>query len=92
MSHIIDFVLGAANATSAVNGVLTAVRNIVSPILLIVIGFAGLRFVFNHKIMEAIIFLVMAIFVAVIWFNPAIVANIGDGLGNATGVGGTSYK
>ena len=98
MSHFIDLVVAAAkpatgtsSGTTAVNAVLTQVRNVVSPILLIVIGFAGLRFIFNHKIMEAIIFFVMAIFVAIVWFNPAIVANIGDGIGSATGIGGDSY-
>jgi len=76
MSHLVNLVVAADNA--AATALVTSLKAFIGPILLAIIGIVALRFLFNHQIMQFITFVVVAILVGVLFYNPEIIKTIAN--------------
>lgn len=74
----------AASGTDIANGI----RNFVGPILMLVMGIVAITFLFRREMTQFIIFLVIAIVVAIIFYAPDIIANIGKDVSKEVGESG----
>lgn len=71
--NVNNFIL-AASGESLANGV----RNFVGPILMLVMGIVAITFLFRREMTQFIIFIVIAIVVAIIFYAPDVISNIGQ--------------
>lgn len=78
-----DFIIGATGGTLA-----TGIRNFIGPILLLVMGIVSITFLFRREMTQFLIFLVIAIVVAIIFYAPDVIKNIAKGVEKGTGTGG----
>lgn len=83
LSNVNSFVL-AASGSDIANGI----RNFVGPILMLVMGIVAITFLFRREMTQFIIFLVIAIVVAIIFYAPDIISNIGKDVSKELGEGG----
>lgn len=61
---------------NAADDIVTAVQSYVGPIFLLIVGIVALTFLFRREIMQFVIFLVIAIVVAILFYAPGIVKSI----------------
>lgn len=66
--------------------IVQTVQAYVGPILLLLIGIVALTFLFKREVMQFVIFLIIAILVAVLFYSPGIVKAIADAFTNSTGL------
>lgn len=59
-----------------------AVRNFVGPILLLIIGIIAITFLVKREMTQFIIFLVIAIVVALIFYAPGIISSLAGSVAN----------
>lgn len=85
LSSVNDFVLAAASGNSLANGI----RNFVGPILMLVMGIVAITFLFRREMTQFIIFLVIAIVVAIIFYAPDVIKSIAQGVEKGTGTSGS---
>lgn len=85
LSSINDFVLAAASG----NSLATGIRNFIGPILMLVMGIVAITFLFRREMTQFIIFLVIAIVVAIIFYAPDVIKSIAQGVEKGTGTGGS---
>lgn len=78
-----DFIVGAT-ANSLADGI----RNFIGPILLLVMGIVSITFLFRREMTQFLIFLVIAIVVAIVFYAPDVIKNIAKGVEKSTGTGG----
>lgn len=84
LSFINDSVLAATNGSSLATGI----RNFVGPILMLVMGIVAITFLFRREMTQFVIFLVIAIVVAIIFYAPDFITNIAKGVNTESGVNG----
>ena len=71
-----------ANASEKI---VTAVQAYVGPILLLIIGVVALTFLFKREIMQFVIFIIIAILVAILFYAPGVVKSIAQAFTGETG-------
>lgn len=77
--NIQSFIMAASGADIA-----DGIRNFVGPILMLVMGIVSITFLFRREMTQFIIFLVIAIVVAIIFYAPSIIENIGKDVSKET--------
>lgn len=79
-----------ANASEKIAG---AVQAYVGPILLLIIGIVAITFLFRRQITQFVIFLVIAIAVAIFFYAPGVIVAIAKAFTGETGIdsGSTSW-
>lgn len=80
-----DFILAAANPG---DGIAKGIRNFVGPLLLLVMGIVSITFLFRREMTQFLIFLVIAIVVAIVFYAPDVIKNIAKGVEQNTGTKG----
>lgn len=78
-----DFIVGATG-----NSLADGIRNFIGPILLLVMGIVAITFLFRREMTQFLIFLVISIVVAIIFYAPDVIKNIARGVEKGTGTGG----
>jgi hypothetical protein len=81
---VTDFV-AAANPSQ---GLVDAIKAYLGPIVLLVIGIFALKFLLNSQIMAFVMFIITAIFVALIFYYPGIIESIASAFYNESGASG----
>lgn len=78
---------------NAADDIVKTVQAYVGPILLLIIGIVALNFLFRREIMQFVIFLVIAIVVAILFYAPGIVKSIAQQFTGETGLdsGGATW-
>lgn len=82
-----NFVL-AATGDSLADGI----RGFVGPILMLVIGIVAITFLFRREMTQFMIFIVIAIVVAILFYAPDVIANLGRNINEETGLNGNWKK
>lgn len=86
--NVNNLILAAASATSLAEGV----RNFVGPILMLVMGIVAITFLFRREMTQFIIFIVIAIVVAIIFYSPDVISNLGQDVSKEADLGsGTGW-
>lgn len=62
-------------------GLVTTLRNFIGPLMLLSAGIAALYFLFNRAVSQFLVFLVIFVGVAAIFYSPQFVSNLGTRLG-----------
>lgn len=83
VSFVNDLVV-AAGSESLVDGL----RNFIGPILMLVMGIVAITFLFKREMTQFMIFLGIAIVVAIIFYAPGLITNIAQNVNTSTGNGG----
>ena len=78
-----DFIV-AAGSESLVNGI----RDFIGPILMLIMGIVAITFLFRREMTQFMIFIGIAIVVAVIFYAPGLISNIAKNVNESTGNGG----
>lgn len=86
LSAVNDFVLAAGTSGDSLA---KGIRNFVGPILLLVMGIVAITFLFRREMTQFVIFLVIAIVVAIIFYAPDVIKNIAKGVEGGTGTKGS---
>lgn len=84
LSFVNDFVLAAGGDSLA-----TGIRNFVGPLLMLTMGLVAMTFLFKREMTQFMIFLVIAILVAIIFYAPDIIKNLAQSVNTSSGNGGT---
>lgn len=86
--NVNNLILAAASANSLAEGV----RNFVGPILMLVMGIVAITFLFRREMTQFIIFIVIAIVVAIIFYSPDVISNLGQDVSKEADLGsGTGW-
>lgn len=72
---------------NAADDIVKAVQSYVGPIFLLIVGIVALNFLFRREIMQFVIFLIIAIVVAILFYAPGVVKSIAQQFTGETGVG-----
>lgn len=75
--------LAEGNASEKIVGALQAY---IGPVLLFIIGIVAITFLFQRQIMQFVIFLVIAILVAILFYAPGIIKSIAKAFAGETSV------
>lgn len=78
-----NFIVAATGAELA-----QGIRDFVGPILMLVMGIVAITFLFRREMTQFIIFLVIAVVVAIIFYSPDLVQNIGKDVDKSVGGSG----
>lgn len=70
----------------------TGIRNFVGPILMLVIGIVAITFLFRREMTQFLIFIVIAVVVAILFYAPDVIANLGRNINDETGLDGAWKK
>lgn len=91
---LLDILLNLTGFVVAASGdsLATGIRNFVGPILMLVIGIVAITFLFRREMTQFMIFIVIAIVVAILFYAPDVIANLGQNINNETGLGGNWDK
>lgn len=84
ISFVNDFVVAAGTESLA-----TGIRNFIGPILLLIISIVAITFLFKREMTQFVIFVVIAIVVALLFYAPTVVKNLAQSANTATGQGGS---
>lgn len=84
LSFVNDFVLAAGGDSLA-----TGIRNFIGPLLMLTMGLVAMTFLFKREMTQFMIFLVIAILVAIIFYAPDIIKNLAQSVNTSSGNGGT---
>lgn len=82
--NVNDFILAATTG----KGIADGIRNFIGPILMLVMGIVAITFLFKREMTQFIIFLVIAIVVAIIFYGPGLIVSIGQGVNKEVGGSG----
>lgn len=85
LSFVNDFVLAATDGGTLADGI----RNFIGPILMLIMGVVAITFLFRREMTQFVIFLVIAIIVAIIFYAPDVIKNIAQGVEDEAGTGGS---
>lgn len=85
LSFVNDFVLAATSGGTLADGI----RNFIGPILMLIMGVVAITFLFRREMTQFVIFLVIAIIVAIIFYAPDVIKNIAQGVEDEAGTGGS---
>lgn len=61
---------------NAAESIVSAIQAYVGPFLLLIIGIVALTFLFRREIMQFVIFLIIAILVAILFYAPGVIKAI----------------
>lgn len=75
----------AAGSQSLADGI----RAFVGPLLMLTMGIVAMTFLFKREMTQMIIFLVIAILVAVIFYGPELIKNLAKDVSQSSGTGAT---
>ncbi len=81
----------AANASEKLVGALQAY---IGPILLLLIGIVAITFLFRREVMQFVLFIIIAVVVAILFYAPGVVKAIAEAFTGETGLktgGGTGF-
>lgn len=81
LMHMNDIVLAGTSGDTIANGI----RNFIGPIILLVMGIVSLTFLVRREITQFIIFLVIAIVVAIIFYAPGFIKSLAQGAEKSAG-------
>jgi ABC-type multidrug transport system fused ATPase/permease subunit len=84
LSFVNDFVLAAGGDSLA-----TGIRNFIGPLLMLTMGIVSMTFLFRREMTQFMIFLIIAIVVAIIFYAPDIIKNLAQSVNTQSGNGGT---
>lgn len=84
LSNVNSLVLAASGDSLA-----TGIRNFIGPILMLVIGIVAITFLFRREMTQFMIFIVIAIVVAILFYAPDVIANLGQNINDETGLNGS---
>lgn len=84
LSNVNSLVLAASGDSLA-----TGIRNFVGPILMLVIGIVAITFLFRREMTQFMIFIVIAVVVAILFYAPDVIANLGRNINDETGLDGS---
>lgn len=84
LSNVNSLVLAATGDSLA-----TGIRNFVGPILMLVIGIVAITFLFRREMTQFMIFIVIAVVVAILFYAPDVIANLGKNINDETGLDGS---
>lgn len=76
---------------NAADDLVNALKAYIGPILLLVIGAVSITFLFRRQISQFLIFLVIAIIVAILFYAPDFITAIGNNFVQESGTG-SSWK
>lgn len=79
-----DLVLAATGDSLA-----SGIRDFVGPILMLVIGIVAITFLFRREMTQFMIFIVIAVVVAILFYAPDVIANLGKNINQETGLDGS---
>lgn len=85
MSSVFNNVLLAASGNAAQN-IASAVQAYVGPFLLLIIGIVAITFLFKRQVTQFVIFLVIALGVAIFFYAPGVIVSIAKSFTGETGV------
>lgn len=80
LAHTSDLVVAKMNS----NGLVNNIRGFLGPILLLIIGIVAITFLFQRQMTQFIIFLVIGVVVAGIFYVPDVIGGLGKSFGNST--------
>jgi len=75
-----SFIMAATGAEIA-----QGIRDFVGPILMMVMGIVAITFLFKREMTQFIIFITIAVVVAIIFYSPDLVQNMGKDLSKSVG-------
>ena len=84
LSNVNSLVLAATGDSLA-----TGIKNFIGPILMLVIRIVAITFLFRREITQFMIFIVIAIVVAILFYAPDVIANLGRNINDETGLNGS---
>lgn len=84
LSALNNVILASASGMNASEKIAGAVQAYVGPILLLIIGIVAITFLFRRQITQFVIFLVIAIMVAIFFYAPGFIVSIAKDLTNET--------
>ena len=81
-------IIAAAAPQAAINtqNLVTYLQSLFGPLFLGIVGIVALFFLFTREITRFVQFIVLAVAIAVIFYTPAIVQDLAEGIANALGV------
>lgn len=82
--HANSYIVGATTG----KGIADGIRAFVGPILMMVMGIVAITFLFKREMTAFIIFLVISIVVAIIFYGPGLIVSIGQGVNKEVGGSG----
>ena len=86
--EIVSFINDLVFAASG-NSIATGIRNFIGPILMLIMGCVSIVFLFQRQMTQFVIFLVIAVVVAIIFYAPGIITNLGKSVNDSSGVKGS---
>lgn len=89
--EILSFITDTIVAASG-NSLATGIRNFVGPILMLIMGLVSITFLFRREMTQFVIFLGIAIVVAIIFYAPDFITTIAKGVNKESGVNGSWAK
>ncbi len=82
LSFVTD--ITAASGASLAKGI----RGFIGPILMLIMGLVAITFLFRREMTQFMIFLGIAIVVAIVFYAPDFIVNLAKGVNKESGVGG----
>ena len=91
LMHFTDLVAAGGTGGSGIDsttgeGLASALRNFVGPILMIVIGIVAITFLFKRQLTQFFQFMALAILVALLFYTPGVLPAIAGWVSNLFGV------
>jgi hypothetical protein len=86
MSVVLDFVNSSVVPVIAASGADTLtsqIRSFIAPFLLLAISIAAITFLFQREFMKFLMFLVIGLAVAAVFYAPELIANLGKNAGES---------
>lgn len=77
---------------NAADDLVGALKAYIGPILLLIIGAVSITFLFRRQISQFLIFIVIAILVAILFYAPDFITSIAHNFVSTTGQGGGTWK
>lgn len=81
-----DFIIA-----NAADDIVNALKAYIGPVLLLIIGAVAITFLFRRQISQFLIFIAIAILVAILFYAPDVIVSIGQNFVEETGQGGGNW-
>jgi len=79
-------IVTAAHAGISSSGLVTYLQDLFGPLFLGIVGIVAIFFLFTREIIRFVQFFVLAVAIAVIFYEPTIVRSLAQGIAHALGV------
>lgn len=80
---VLDLIGGIAPILGDASSLVDQARNFIAPFLLLAISVLAITFLMRREMMQFLIFVIIAIVVAAIFYAPGVITNIGKSMGES---------